>query len=87
MSSIYLTYKVGFLGLLSRNASSSCPMYMAANAGANLVPMAIPWVCVNSKLSNLNMLFLVHTLIGQVGKPFVSAAEIFSKMRQSLHYG
>ena len=66
-----LTYKVDFLGLLFRNASSSCPMYTVANAGANLVPMAMPLVCVKSKLSILNMLFLVCISISQVEILFV----------------
>ena len=66
-SSMYLTHRVGFLGLFSRNVSPICPIYMVANVGASLVPIASPHVCVKRGSSNLNKLFLVRISIGRVG--------------------
>ena len=43
------------LGLLSRNASSICPMYIVASAGASLVPSASPNFFMKSRWSKLNM--------------------------------
>ena len=86
-SSIYLTHRVGFWGLLSKNASSSCPMYMVASAGTSFVPIAMPHVCVKSKLSNLNMLFFSTYFSKSSKKLFVDAVRIFSEMTQWLCHG
>ena len=58
MSSIYLSQSSGFKALLDRNVYSSCPMKVVASAGASLVPMARPQVCLKTKLSISKMLLL-----------------------------
>ena len=56
-SSMYRFQRLGCLGCWDRNFSSSSPTYMVANAGANLVPMAIPHTWVKMRSLNLNTLF------------------------------
>ena len=49
--------RLGFLWCWDRNFSSSSPTYMVANAGASLVPMAIPHTRVKMRSLNLSTLF------------------------------
>ena len=66
-SSIYLLYSIGCLECFERNFLFNSAMYMVANAGANLVPLAMPHLWVKVGLSNLNTSFLAHSLEGLRG--------------------
>ena len=53
---MYLFQIVGGLGSSERNLSSSSLMYIVGRAGDNLVPMAMPYVWVKTRLLNFNTL-------------------------------
>ena len=73
MLSIYLIQSSGYVVLLDKKASSSCPMYTVARAGASSVPIANcnPHVCAKVRVLNLKMLLFKTYSKDLVKRPVV----------------